>query len=180
MEQQSLSQATDEELMIAYQKGESAAFDILYKRHSGRVYGFLKLRLRDRAQVDDVFQGTFLKLHDHRAQYNDSLPFTPWLFTICRSVLVDAVRKNATIREDHESIDIETVPAQSPESALELPDLTLLSADQRRAIELRYRQELSFEEIAKKLETSPTNARQLISRAVTKLRNLSKSKRSSK
>jgi RNA polymerase sigma factor (sigma-70 family) len=41
---------------------------------------------------------------------------------------------------------------------------------QQKAIELRYAQDLSFQEIAKKLETSPSNVRQLVSRAVKQLK----------
>lgn len=38
------------------------------------------------------------------------------------------------------------------------------------ALEMRYTEDLDFDEIAKKLQTSPANIRQLISRAIRKLR----------
>ena len=165
-----LNTLTDEELMKTYQLGDESAFAILYQRYSGKLYGFLKGKLRDKAAVDDVFQGTFMKLHETRTSYDPAFPFTPWLFTVCRSVLVDHFRKKARTREDLNPIAIEqAVTTQSPSNSA-LPDLGLLPASQREAVELRYSGELSFEEIARKLETSPANVRQLISRAIKKLR----------
>lgn len=41
------TEPTDEELMRAYQLGSEQSFERLYLRHSGRVYGYLKNRLRD-------------------------------------------------------------------------------------------------------------------------------------
>lgn len=160
---------TDEELMIAYQRGSEDAFSSLYRRHSGRVFGFLKSKIRDEALVHDVFQGTFMKLHKSRAKYDASFPFVPWLFTICRNAMIDALRKKARIQEDF----VETLPEAAPETTVtpEIPaDLSGLPPKQRAALELRFNHDFSFEEIASRLETSPLNARQLVSRAVKSLR----------
>lgn len=159
---------TDEELMIAYQLGDEDAFLSLYRRHSARVFGFLKKKIRDEALVKDIFQGTFMKLHNSRSKYNPSFPFVPWLFTICRSEMLDALRKKSRIKEDF----VETLPEviEEPKDTEISPDLAGLSENQREALELRFREDFSFEEIASRLETSPANARQLVSRAVKFLR----------
>jgi RNA polymerase sigma-70 factor (ECF subfamily) len=95
-----LKEKTDEELMLAYQLGDENAFRELYTRHSERVFGFLRLKLHDEAKAHDVFQATFLKLHKSRSRYDSTLPFTPWLFTICRSELLDALKKEKRSIED--------------------------------------------------------------------------------
>jgi len=97
---QQLEECTDEELMQEYQQCNEKAFEVLFQRHSGKVYGFLKKKLKDEAFVDDVFQATFMKLHHARSHYDPSFPFPPWLFTVCRSVLVDSIRKRERISED--------------------------------------------------------------------------------
>lgn len=166
---------SDEMLMKAYAQGDSAAFGVLYGRTSARVYGYLGKRLKDRGVVDDVFQGTFLKLHDTRSKYDPKYPFEPWLFTVCRSVLIDVCRKRGRSLEDlhQEGANVELVAdEQDATPKNDLPELTELPENQRRAIELRYMEELSFEEIALRLETSPANIRQMISRAVKRLRML--------
>lgn len=162
--------SSDEELMQAYQNGADGAFDLLFSRYSTRVYGFLMNRLKKRDQADDVFQATFLKLHQSRERYDRNFPFAPWLFTVCKSVLVDHARKHLRNREDaNEQILSETADEKTIEPASTVA-LESLPANQRTAIELRYQDNLPFEEIAAKLQTSPANVRQLVSRGLQKLR----------
>jgi RNA polymerase sigma factor (sigma-70 family) len=102
-------EVTDEELMQAYQQGgenSARAFESLYERYSAQIYGFLTRRLVDQRMVEDVFQATFLKLHQTRHQYDAAYPFAPWLFTVCRSALLDAVRKN----QRREALRVDTDP----------------------------------------------------------------------
>lgn len=165
--------SSDEVLMQAYQNGDNRAFELLFQRHSSRVYGFLLNQLKDRAQADDVFQGTFLKLHKARRHYDPSFPFGPWLFTVCKSVLVDHFRRKGRNREDlREDLIAAAVDERTQEKSGPAVSLEGLPANQRVAIELRFGDELSFEAIAKKLETSPANVRQLVSRGIQKLRSL--------
>ena len=164
-----LDALTDEELMKAYQLGNESAFGVLYRRYSGRLYGFLRGKLRDRVTTDEVFQGAWLKLHQTRGGYDASFPFAPWLFAVSRSVLVDHARKRARSLEDLDAAAVEAAIQVEPETTA-LPDLGALPATQRSAIELRYSAGLSFDEIARRLETSPSNVRQLVSRAIKKLR----------
>lgn len=164
---------TDEELMLAYAKGSEEAFQILYERHSSKVYGFLASKLKDRSITDDAFQAAFMKLHRSREKYDPALPFAPWLFTVCRSAMLDTLRaRSRTTRlEDQNPVAIENaVAADIPKEAVSLPGLQALPANQRQALEMRYLQEMSFDEIASRLETSSENSRQLVSRAVKKLR----------
>lgn len=155
--------------MVAYQLGEAQAFEELYSRHAARVLGFLRKKVRSEALAHDVFQCTFLKLHRSRSRYDSAFPFVPWLFTICRNELLDALKKphlknESLVAEVPETTDMETY-VQRPE--IKLGDLPQA---QRHAVEMRYSQEFSFEEIAARLDTSPANARKLVSRAIHFLR----------
>lgn len=169
---------SDEELMTAYQSGESEAFMLLYERYSGKVYGFLSSRLNDRAHKDDVFQATFLKLHQSREKYDPALPFAPWLFTICRSVMIDSLRQRGRVQSNEilDELAVERAVALIEPEPSESLDLNGLPLVQKQALELRYLTGLSFEEIASRLETTSDNSRQLVSRAVRKLKKLLQSK----
>ena len=156
--------------MLAYQLGDEFAFEELYSRYSARVLAFLRSKLRNEAKARDVFQGTFFKLHRTRDRYNPSLPFVPWLFTICRSELLDALKKEKRLREDVMS-EVPELPSTDLEPNFGV-DFSSLPEGQRQAVELRYNQESSFEEIARALETTPANARQMVSRAIRQLRSL--------
>ena len=69
---------------------------------------------------------------------------------------------------------LDLVPEAVPSDLNWTPDLTValqgLPSNQRRAIELRYLSEWSFEQIAREMKTSPVNIRQMISRGIKKLR----------
>lgn len=167
---------SDNELMVLYQKGNEAAFEELYRRHSGRVYGFLKNRVREADLVDDIFQATFMKLHSSKESFDPSLDFNPWLFTVCKTVLFDTMRKKKKQVElsdfDVSEMEIDGGVEGDSHTQASLPDLSELPEPQRQAIELRYSKDLSFDEIAKRLNTSPSNVRQIISRGVKRLKEL--------
>ena len=95
---------SDEELMSRYKFGEYPAFEELYRRHSGRVYGFILKRVKSRERAEELFQESFLRLHRNRSRYNDSLPFLPWLFTIARSAMIDGVRVDARSQRTQQSV----------------------------------------------------------------------------
>lgn len=163
-----LDDLTDEELMRVYQSGNSIAFEILYRRHSPKVFGFLRLKLGNGPIAEDVLQASFLKLHASRSHYDPSFSFLPWLFTICRSVLLDHLRKEARARHEYNSELIQNTPAfETPAACVEVDSL---APKQRQIIEMRYREDLSFEEIARRIQTSPANVRQIVSRALKILR----------
>ena len=165
-----LEDLTDEELMRLYQDAREDAFNILYQRHSGLVYGYLRRRLPNAQAANDVFQAAFLKLHRSKEQFNASFSFTPWLFTVVRTSLLDW-QKSQNRRASHLPLDENIASAPAPEPAI-APDLSMLPDRQRAAVKLRYVDDLSFDEIATRLKTSPGNARQIVSRALKSLKSI--------
>lgn len=164
-----LCDLSDEELMTIYQQGQSAAFDELYRRHSARVYGYFHKRTGQAQLADDLFQSCFLKLHRSRDLFNTSFAFMPWLFTIARTTLLDwqkSPKNQQTLTEWNEDISAPTSQSPSGPSV----DLSVLPANQRLAVEMRYLDDKSFEEIAKHLATSPANVRKLVSRGLKRLK----------
>ncbi len=169
-ENDKIERSSDEELMSRYKLGAYHAFEELYRRHSGRVYGFILKRIKNRERAEELFQESFLRLHRNRSRYNDSLPFLPWLFTITRSAMIDGVRADARsqrsqqIFADQNLVELQAVPV-----SIDI-GIQSLSSREREAVELRYGSDLDFNAIAARLNTSSTNVRQIISRAVKKLR----------
>ena len=177
-------QQTDEDLMLAYQQGDSEAFNALYDRISDKLYGYLCRRVRSQELVDDIFQATMIKFHATRLQYRSPLPVMPWAFTICRTVMLDTLKQQNRRRE--ELRDMQSEPddqisgsnetGDASRSYEELASIRTLTETQREALSLRYEHELPFEDIAARLQTSPANARQLVSRAVKKIKSLAKAR----
>ena len=163
---------SDEELMMLYQQGEESAFTQLYSRYESRVYGYLRKRLNDPQAANDIFQAAFLKLHRSKDQFNPSFMFAPWLFAVVRTSLLDW-QKDHRNKVAAGELKEEMLVAFQPEApALIRTDLSGLPAPQRSAVEMRYFEELSFEEIAGRLNTTPGNVRQLVSRGIKNLKSL--------
>ena len=161
-----MEQKSDEALMVEYQRGASSAFDLLYQRYSGRVFSYIKSKTAPENQRD-LFQNVFLQLHSTRGRYHDDFPFEAWIFTLARNCVADFYRhqmalKRTPIEVEH---DNETQRPQTPEI-----QWAALSPKSQQALKLRYQQDFSFEDMAKALSTSPSNARQLVSRALGVLR----------
>ncbi|OFZ31103.1 MAG: hypothetical protein A2622_00425 [Bdellovibrionales bacterium RIFCSPHIGHO2_01_FULL_40_29] len=170
----SLDGSTDEDVMVLYQNGSEAAFQVLYSRHSGKVFSFLKKRILDPEKVNEIYQEVFIKMHNSKHLYNKTLPVLPWLFTITRTVMIDELRKTKPGKHLG-NFDFDQLPAVSPSSPGTTELVTLidqLPEAQRIAMKLRYINDESFQEIAQTLETSPLNARQLISRGLKRLKQL--------
>lgn len=169
-----LDPLTDEELMVLYQEGHEDAFNRLYRRYADRVYGYLRKRLNDPQAANDVFQASFLKLHRSKEQFNSTFTFAPWLFTVVRSVLLDwhKAQKNKVL--DSEFKDELFRTSEITEAVVSFPrtELSKIPETQRLAVEMRYFGDLSFEEIAARLDTSPGNVRQLVSRGIKNLKSL--------
>lgn len=163
----------DEELMRLYVAGKEAAFRELYDRYRGRVYGFILKRVHDPRLAEELFQATFLRLHRFRPSYTPGRLFSAWIFTICRNVVRDHFReekrKPPKVSYDDGTMDqSKYIVPQEKELVDEV--LSLLSKRQREVIQLRYENGLEFEEIGRALETSEENVRQLVSRAIRKMK----------
>ena len=165
-----------ESLMKAYVLGDDlSAFEKLYRQLSPKVYGYLKLRLSKKEDVDEVFQKTFAKFHSSRQHYDPKYPVLQWLFVIARSTLLDHLKsdnrkENLKSKVLFENLSqTEGVPSLSHQMAS--MKLKSLGPDAQEIVNLRVVDELSFEEIANRLGKSETNIRQILSRSLKKLRN---------
>ena len=86
---------SDEELLSSYRQGEKAAFATLVNRYQRELYHFLVRFLGNRASAEDVFQETFLQVHQSAEQFDPQRRFRPWLFTIAANKARDLIRSQA-------------------------------------------------------------------------------------
>jgi len=170
---QDLKDLSDEELMTLYQTGQFEAFEVLYTRHSGRVFEYLKKKTSIEV-ARELMQEVFEKIHKSRGKYISQYPFLPWAFTIARNSLFDFFKQaESKLANSSSGVAIENlaIADSPPGNDFDLSQvLSSLPSNQRRAIELRYQQEWSFEKIARDMKTSEDNVRQIISRGIKKVR----------
>lgn len=166
---------TDERLMVLYQQGEYGAFVELYGRYSGRVYGFLRKRANVPGEAEDLLQKTFLKVHQNRRRFDATLPFLPWLFSIARHVLIDHLRKHKAIPVEEAALEaladgnVSTAPDSEERPSWD-EVMRLLPSEQKRLMELRFQEGLSFDEIAERSGLTSVTVRKRMSRIMKALR----------
>jgi len=93
----STPEPSDDTLMTAYAQGDAAAFERLYARHQAGLYRFVRRLLGTAlaAQVDEVFQDTWLRVVNARASWApQGASFRTWLFTLAHHRAIDLLRKS--------------------------------------------------------------------------------------
>ncbi|MCQ2379150.1 MAG: sigma-70 family RNA polymerase sigma factor [Victivallaceae bacterium] len=151
--------ADDIALIRAFLGGAEAAFEALYRRHKGQLYGFLIHLTGSEAEASEVFSETWIRALDKLPRYRDDGKFGAWLLRIGRNYYWDRCRRRNRYPTD--SLDAELPPAvaaprcEEPEErraadetgrAIEAA-LRELPPEQREVFLLR-QQEISFREIA--------------------------------
>lgn len=158
---------------------DPAAFSELYARHAATVYGWLRPRIEWAAS--DLTAETFARAWLSRSRFRDEREGSalPWLLGIATNLLADAARHDRIetqarerlgLRLDlaHEDGYTEVEQRLSPRVALQ-QHLDELAPGERDALELRIVEELSYEEVAERLEIRPAAARLRVSRALRRL-----------
>ena len=164
------SHLEDTKLMELYKNGENMAFEVIYLRHKDRVYSYLDKRLSDKNVIEDVFQSIFVKFHNSRHLYSSEHPLLKWIYTICRSELLDSVKKSRKIKLVSINEDQLICETKEIDDKIDLDSVKSLSDKEKLAIKLRYYSEEDFTDISKALKTSEANSRKLVSRGIKKLK----------
>lgn len=169
--------------MDLYRRGDglsASAFEELYRRYGGRIFMFLSKRVAGAGVAEDLTQEVFFKLHRSKHLYHSTLPFSPWLFSVARSVLLDHLKRKTVESPVGGSTELDTLSQQADLISTHLPEpsaaLARLPDAQSEAVRLRVYESETFDEIAERLSTSPENARQLFSRGIKKLRSIFKTR----
>src|SRR6201999_584550 len=98
-----MTEQADEDLMLAYQKGEVRAFEVLLSRHRKPVYNFILRFVGERTVAEDLLQDAFMRVIKGAEAYKRQAKFTTWLYTIARNLCVDHSRRRK--HRKHASLD---------------------------------------------------------------------------
>ena len=79
----------DEALVCLAQQGDSAAFSLLVERYKAPLYNYLVRMTGQRADADDLFQETFLRVYRHIDRYSGVASFRTWLYRIATNCCHD-------------------------------------------------------------------------------------------
>jgi RNA polymerase sigma-70 factor, ECF subfamily len=166
---------TDEQLFENYRKGDKTAIRTLIERFHDDLMRFLTRLVGERAGAEDVFQETFLQIHQAADTFDATRRFRPWLFTIAANKGRDFLRRRGRRRTldlsapvsgggdeggATEYIDLMEVRIPAPDAGMESDEqsrqvqqaLNELPVSLREILLLAYFQRLSYAQIAEDLE----------------------------
>ncbi len=170
---------SDDELMQRYADGDMRAFERLYERHEGRVFGFCLRRLGDRDAAADAVQDAWRRVVDARERYEPRGKFESWLFTLVRRACADLRRSrpDAERREDPSDESVRSPTARGPaadEEAARRDELRRLldrlTDGQREALLLSKYEGFSYREVAEITGSTEAAVKQKVYRALRRLR----------
>lgn len=160
-------------------KGDQTAFTFLLNFYWNEVYGFMLQRTENETNAEDISIETFSKAFDKISSYNPEFQFNTWLIAIAKNVHIDLLRKKnsspfveITDEQDLLAYSIaDTTPTAEDELITEqnLSQLLLfikeLKPHYQEVIQLRYFQEMSYQEIANKMDEPLNNVKIKLLRA---------------
>jgi RNA polymerase sigma-70 factor, ECF subfamily len=153
------------------QAGDKEAFQALFGDIGPIITRFVRRRVPDQAEADDVCQEVLLAIFKSRHTYQPARPFEPWLFAIIRNVLAVYLQRQRT-RWHEPMSEIAEISADDESSlAVELSDsLRQLSPNQLEALELTKLSGFSIAEAAARAGTSEGSMKVRVHRAYESLK----------
>ena len=87
-------EVNDERILIErLKKGDTACFEILYRKYSGKLYNFvMNISKGDLYLAEEIVQNTFLKIWEIRYNINTEGSFGSFIYTIGKNLFLNAVK----------------------------------------------------------------------------------------
>jgi len=167
---------TDSQLAAACARGETSAFETLYRTHGGRMKSIAYNHLGNRAEAEEAVQEVFLKVHRTASTFTGEASFSTWLYRILVNTCLDILRKR--LRRPRETA-LEEIVGAGPEHragddvALKMTLRKLIDdlPPQKRTVFLLFEVEgLSHAEIAEILGTTAGSSKWLLFEAKKQIR----------
>lgn len=168
----------DKALIVALKNGDKEAFTSLYHTYCNKVYKFCKLYFTNNSSAEEVVQEVFIKLWDIRSYVNENENLEGLLFIITRNMVFDNNRKNFNESFYQISILAAYDKAYDIEEELQAKDLKVyidrlvdeLTPRQKEIFCMSRYEQLSYKEIAEKLDITPKTVERHINDALKYLK----------
>ncbi len=175
--------------------GDEKAYAQLMERYRKPVYHTLLKMVRNVDDAEDLTIEAFAKAFKNLPKFKKEYTFSTWLFRIATNNCIDFIRKkkletmsihSSFVNDNGDNIDLDlkdknlnpqetTIKLQKIELVRQF--VTLLPNKYQRLVKLRYFDELSYEEIANKIEAPLGTVKAQLHRARELLYDLVKNKR---
>ena len=162
-----ISVQDDRILIQLYKEGNEDAFKQLLFRHKDKIFRFIKLKVKDVDLANDIFQDVFIKVINtiKSGTYNEEGKFLPWVMRIAHNLIIDHFRRNtrykhvsessslkddfnvfSTLSSENKNIEEQITTKELLDQMVTLVDY--LPHSQKKILNMRIFQDMSFKEIA--------------------------------
>lgn len=171
--QSNLKSLTDQQLGEKAVAGDKGAFDEIVRRYCKPLAEFAAGRTVAWQDAEDIVQETFLRAYANIGTFNPEHSLRQWLFTIAYRLMVSSWRKKKTFHLTDEAAALLEGPPQRADDPIDPQELwdavRKAGSEAYTILWLRYRQELSIDEIAQITNKTNIGVRVLLHRTRRKL-----------
>jgi RNA polymerase sigma-70 factor (ECF subfamily) len=152
--------------LAAWRSGDRSAFDALVARYEARLMSYLTHVAGSRAEAEDLFQETFLRVLKDPRGPEDGTPFAFYLLRIGRNLALTRRQRKTVERKALAAVGMDKSPGQEPVSPLADREMTSavhaavarLPEELREPVALKIWSGLAWREIGKLLGCSEDTA----------------------
>ena len=155
----------DKELLIQFKQADSKekAFTAIIKKYQERLYWHIRRMVVDHDDTNDIFQNLFIKVWNSLVNFREDSQLYTWLYRIATNeslTFLEQLKKRSAVSFNDIEIGLsnkikadENFDASKLEWKLQLA-MQRLPEKQRIVFNLRYYDEMPYEEMSRVLETS--------------------------
>lgn len=176
----------DEKKAIEMAKeGSERAFNFLYNKQFQTVYGHIYYIVKNKEVAEDLTSETFVKAFTNIHKFERDISFSMWIRMIGNNHTIDYIRKTKKENEiflEKENLDeSDYSDGQNPlldivnkeEMAILSNAMSKITGKEKRALELRINQNMSYREIAENLDCSIGAIKSYLHKAQKKVKSYS-------
>lgn len=175
----------DNDLIQAFNEGNQNAFNLIVRKYQKKIYWIIRKMVLNHDDADDLTQEVFLKLYKSLKDFRGESKFFTYIYKISINYSLNHLNKNKKIllrKVDMENIDLKSLDKKADEemdsserSKLLEEAIESLPEQQRAVFNLRYYDNLSYEEISTILNRSVGGMKANYFHAIKKLEKFLKS-----
>lgn len=170
---------SDDDLVDEILRGNADAAEELVRRYYTAILRYCRTCCGSGDKAEDLTQETFLRLFKSLPKYAKKNRFRAFLYTIADHLCADESRRfrQYPLEDDEQLVDEHDVIRQAEDRAEVNRLLAALSPEQRKAVILRYGEQLSFREIGSVMGCDPRTAQSRVRLGLKNMREVKKDER---
>jgi RNA polymerase sigma-70 factor (ECF subfamily) len=104
----------DGDLVRRAAEGDVEAYEMLYRKHVGRVHALCLRMMRDRSEAEELTQETFVRVWERLGSFRGESALSTWLHRVTVNVVVGELRRRGRWRERFIARDATEVAVAQP------------------------------------------------------------------